>query len=86
MRESEKMGGEMNRLDPKKYGDTLSGWQETYGLSRYDMNLIEKRFLNKWSERENREWTRNKKRNQLMRKAHRIGIEEAERRMIMGDR
>lgn len=86
LKRSEKMGGAMNRMDPKQYGELLADWQGTYGLSLYDMRLIEKRFLNKWSDRENREWVRNKKRNQLLRKAQRMGIEESERRMIRGDR
>lgn len=85
MKESEKLGGELNRLDPGQYRELLEGWQDTYGLSDYDMRQLEKRFLNNWSERENREWLRNKKRKQLLKKAQRIGIEESERRMIRGE-
>jgi len=85
LKKSEKMGGELNRLDPKQYRELLEDWQDTYGLSDYDMRLLEKRFLNKWSERENREWMRNKKRIQLQKKAQRIGIEEYERRLIRGE-
>jgi len=85
LKKSEKMGGELNRLDPKQYRELLEDWQYTYGLSGYDMRLLEKRFLNKWSERENREWMRNKKRIQLQKKAQRIGIEEYERRLIRGE-
>ena len=85
LEKSEKMGGELNRLDPGRYKKLLEDWQDTYGLSDYDMRQLEKRFLNKWSERENREWVRNKKRKQLLKKAQRIGIEESERRMIRGE-
>ena len=85
LEKSKKMGGELNRLDPGQYKELLEGWQETYRLSAHDMRLLEKRFLNKWSEWENREWVRNKKRNQLLKKATRIGIEESERRMIRGE-
>ena len=49
------------------------------------MQLIEKRFLNGWTEHENEEVRRRKVIQGTLRKARKMGIEDAERYMIRGD-
>jgi len=85
MLESSGKGGALNRTDPQRYAELLEGWQNEYGLSDHDMRLIEKRFLNGWTEHENEEVRRRKVIQGTLRKARKMGIEDAERYMIRGD-
>lgn len=85
MLESSGKGGALNRTDPQRYAELLEGWQNEYGLSDHDMRLIEKRFLNGWTEHENEEVRRRKVINSTLRKARRMGIDEADKLMIRGD-
>ena len=85
MLESSEKGGALNRTDPQRYAELLEGWQNEYGLSDHDMRLIEKRFLNGWTEHENEEVRRRKVIQGTLRKARKMGIEDAERYMIRGD-
>ena len=85
MLESSGKGGALNRTDPQRYAELLEGWQNEYGLSDHDMRLIEKRFLNGWTEHENEEVRRRKVIQDTLRKARKMGIEDAERYMIRGD-
>ena len=85
MMESAGMGGALNRTDPQRYAELLEGWQQEYGLSDHDMRLVEKRFLNGWTEYENEEARRRKVIQGTLRKARRMGIDEADKLMIRGD-
>ena len=85
MTESAKNGGALNQVDPTRYAELLDGWQKEYGLSDHDMRLVEMRFLNGWREYENEEAHRRKVINRTIRKARKMGIDEAERYMIRGE-
>ena len=85
MLESSEKGGALNRTDPQRYAELLEGWQNEYGLSDHDMRLIEKRFLNGWTEHENEEARRRKVINSTLRKARRMDIKDADKYMIRGD-
>ena len=85
MIESSEKGGALNRTDPQRYAELLEGWQQEYGLSDHDMRLVEKRFLNGWTEHENEEARRRKVIQGTLRKARKMGIEDADRYMIRGD-
>jgi len=85
MIESSEKGGALNRTDPQRYAELLEQWQGEYGLSDHDMRLVEKRFLNGWTEHENEEARRRKVIQGTLRKARKMGIEDADRYMIRGD-
>ena len=85
MTESAGMGGALNRTDPQRYAKLLEKWQGEYGLSLREMRLIEKRFLNGWTEYENEEAHRRKVIGSTLRKARKMDIKDADRYMIRGD-
>ena len=85
MIESSEKGGALNRTDPQRYAELLEGWQAEYGLSDHDMRLVEQRFLNGWTEHENEDAHRRKVINSTLRKARRMGNDEADKLMIRGD-
>ena len=85
MLESSEKGGALNQMDPQRYAELLEQWQGEYGLSDHDMRLVEKRFLNGWTEHENEDAHRRKVINSTLRKARRMGIDEADKLMIRGD-
>jgi len=85
MIESSAKGGALNLTDPQRYAQLLEGWKQEYGLSVHDMRLVEKRFLNGWTEHENEEARRRKVIQGTLRKARKMGFEEADKLMIRGD-
>ena len=54
-------------------------------ISHFGACVIEKRFLNGWNEVENEDARRHKVINRTLRKARKLGIDEAEQFMVRGE-
>lgn len=84
MEESAARGGSLNEVDPKRYAALLEDWQRTYGLGDGAMSEIEAGFLNGWAELDRQDEVKRRKAMQTIRRAGRLGIEEADRYILGG--